>query len=1107
MKKLFTCLAILFILGSQSMAQSAWFTSDSPRCTGETMHFTPGAPGGTILMESWDFGDGNTTNYLPPTPFPVYATHIYASPGTYTVQRTVKFDNSTVVYSLQVQVIPLPVANFSWSPANCAQPPVQFTDLSQPNGGGAIIAWSWNFGDPPSGTSNTSTLANPAHAFTAPGTYSVRLVITSAGGCTDTLTQSVPVNISPLAGFTADTACVGQATQFTDLSVANAASIVSYSWDFGDGGTSTAANPLHLYASYGTYSVIHTVVNSNGCSDSETKTVTVRPNPVANFSFPLTSCLGSPVSFTDLSSTPQGVIVQYIWDFGDGTPPLVIVFPSNPSVVHTFIGAALSHTVRLTVTTSTGCTAYVDKTVSSAPAPLANFIWSPASCQSQTVQFYDLSQTNGGGSIVSWMWNFGDPLSGVNNVSTLQNPVHAFSTSGTYNVTLIIANNVGCSDTMMKMVTVNIPPVAGFTYDTVCHGELTHFTDLSIANAPAIVSYYWDFGDGGISTLANPIHLYASYGVYQVTHTVTNSNGCSDSKTKTVSVKPNPVAGFSFTSSTCAGSPVAFTDFSFVPAGNMGFIVKWVWEFGDGTPPLVIHFPNSPNVSHTFAGSATPYIVRLTVTTSAGCSDWEEHAVTCTPTPVAAFTQSGLLCFMEPVQFTNLSQTNGGGPIVAWQWNFGDPASGMNNTSALQNPVHLFTGTGSYTISLQVTNSSGCSDTFSSTTSINLPPVANFTATTACHGQPTQFTDLSIANAPVIVSYLWDFGDGMTSAQQSPVHTYSYAGLYNVALVVVNSNGCRDTIIQPVTVRIRPVAAFSADTVVQGNPTQFTDLSYVAGPGVIVSRLWNFGDGQTSNAVNPAHTYGGPGTYQVNLTVTEQNGCTQDTTRPVLVNPVSGVPATRTVTNVIVGNGETRCYNATQQIIVAGSGTLFIVLPAGDVTFISGQHILFYPGTSVQQGGHLWGYIAPNGPWCVNPSGPVAEEGRKEKGEGRREKGEGGREKGEGRNNDLRISNEELRLTNEELKLLNGSGSRPGVDEHSVKVYPNPTGGTFVLSVEGCNGEGSVDIYDRMGKCIETHSPGQSNQVALSLGGRPSGIYLVRVTCDGWSETVRIVKW
>ncbi|MCX6267852.1 MAG: PKD domain-containing protein [Bacteroidetes bacterium] len=614
--------------------------------------------------------------------------------------------------------------------------------------------------------------------------------------------------------------------------------IISYSWNFGDGSSSFASSPVHIYINYGTFEVKLKIVNSNGCVDSVLQQITITPKPVADFSISPLRCTGSPVNFTDQSFMPAGFlgsITNWFWDFGDGNTSTL------PNPTHVFSGTSTTYSVRLTVTATTGCKGFNEKLITFVPSPVADFTESGALCQNQMVQFDDLSQPNGGGSLLSWSWNFGDPLSGASNTSTQQNPAHLFSGTGPYPIMLIVTNSTGCSDTLLPMPTVSLAarPVADFTTSaTRC--DTVSFTDNSTTPAgTTLTSYLWNFGDGGFSTQTSPSHIYTTYGTFSVKLKIVNSNGCADSVVQQVTVNPKPVADFSFPPVRCTGSSVSFTDHSFLPPGFTGYISGWLWNFGDGTTsPL-----QSP--SHVFPVTANTYLVRLTVTSTTGCIGFNEKTVTLVPSPVANFTESSPLCQNQSVQFSDLSQENGGGNIQRWNWNFGDPLSGAYNTSTIQNPTHSFSGTGSFNISLIVTNANGCKDTLLPIPQItlNARPLSNFKADTVCQGSLTTFTDLSIPNSGTIIARLWDFGNGQTSTAPNPTNLYATSGVFIVKLTVTNTNGCAKDTTKQILVLGKPVSAFTnSASNCAGDSVQFVDLSYTP-HGWLQEWTWDFGAG------------------------------------------------------------------------------------------------------------------------------------------------------------------------------------------------------------------------------------------------------------------------
>jgi len=444
----------------------------------------------------------------------------------------------------------------------CEPLTVAFTDLST---GTAIDGWNWDFGD-----GGTSTAQNPSHTYNTPGTYTVTLTVSSSSqGCNDAeiKTDYITVDPAPTADFSGSPT-TGEApltVSFTDLSTNDP---TSWDWDFGDGGTSTEQNPTYIYDTAGTYTVILTATNNCG-SDTETKvdyiTVTCTP-PVADFEgTPTTGEAPLTVNFTDLSTNGPS---SWDWDFGDGGTST----EQNPSHVYNEPG---DYTVTLTATNNCGSDVetkvdYIH--VDTCYAPVADFSGSPTSGEAPlTVTFTDLSTNNP----TSWDWDFGD-----GGTSTDQNPTHVYESAGTFTVTLTATNNCG-SDTETKVDYITVtcaPPVAEFE-GSPTSGEApleVRFKDMS-TNDPT--SWDWDFGDGGISTMQHPTHIYDTAGTYTVTLTAANSCG-SDTETKvdyiTVTCTP-PVADF-------VGSPdsgtapltVTFTDES---TNNP---TSWEWDFGDG---------------------------------------------------------------------------------------------------------------------------------------------------------------------------------------------------------------------------------------------------------------------------------------------------------------------------------------------------------------------------------------------------------------------------------------------------------------------------------------------------------------------------------------------
>jgi len=864
------------------------FTFTSPTCFGTAIQFTdlsivPLPYNDIIVAWDWDFGDGSAHSTLQ-NPSHVYTT--YSMTGWNVVLTVTTNRGCSQSKTINVTQIASPIADFQITAGSysCTAPQsVHFTDLSQTNGGGNIMAWLWDFGDPSSGTFNSSNAQNPFHTYNTAGNYTVTLIVTNTNNCKDTITHQITVNQLPTPDFTYTVPCLGNNTLFTDTSIPHASGILSWAWDFGDGGTSPLQNPQHLFATAGLHTVTLVIVNSNGCSNSIVKTVTVNPKPIVDFIHTNPFCEKAQITFTSQAYVPAGYtsfINSWVWEFGDATAN-----GSGPVVTHTYTDGVLSHNVTLVTTTSDGCSDSITKVVTGIPAPIAGFTYIGVGCLGQAVNFYDNSQTNGGGTITQWAWNFDDPGSGSNNTSPQQNPAHSFSSTGVHHVTLLVTNANGCTDTIGHDINVNAKPVAAFTAINGCLGNMTVFTDGSTTPpGSTIVTWAWDFGDGGTSSQQNPSYMFLTAGIHYVTLTVTNSNGCTNFITLPVEVYPLPVTAFSFSSPTCAGNTVTFTDMS---TTGHGYIVRRMWLFGDGGTANT----TSATITHQYTAGGI-YNVTLTVKTSDSCTNQIMIPVTIQFAPIADFTVANPQCVLSPVQFHDISQMNGGGAITNWSWNFGDTGSGSDNTSTQQNPVHNFSAAGTFWVHLIVANADGCTGKDSMQVTIYANPTANFTATNACQGNSTSFTDNSTSSAGPVVAWLWNFGDGGSSAAQNPTYTYSMGGIYTVTLTVTTSHGCTSTISKPVQVWTAPNVMFSyTSPTCAGSSVTFTDISTTT-HGYITNRAWVFGDGNTQSSASPSvtHTYTAGGTYQVELTVTTSDGCTNHTTIPVSIqfNPISG---------------------------------------------------------------------------------------------------------------------------------------------------------------------------------------------------------------------------
>jgi uncharacterized protein (TIGR02145 family) len=659
-----------------------------------------------------------------------------------------------------------------------------------------------------------------------------------------TVDTELKFDFSPVAGFFADELVhlAGSLIQFTDTSKNMP---LSWEWDFGDGNESTDQNPSYTFNREGAYTISLTAGNKFG-SDTETKTGYITVNPVvpqvAFSATPLEISKDESVRFSDQSLNYP---TSWLWEFGDGSSSI----EENP--LHTYtIAGSYSVTLKVSNSAGTDISTKNDYITVNPNIPVAEFTAIPLEItKEESVQFTDQSLNDP----ESWSWDFGDGSS-----STLESPSHTYSLAGTYTVSLIVGNSAGeNTETKTDYITVNpFVPVAEFSAasDEITMGESVQFTDQSL-NDPEIWS--WDFGDGGSSSQENPSHTYEIAGSYTVTLTASNISG-SDQEIKTdyITVYPHvPICEFSATPlELSAGGAVQFTDMS------VNDPASWSWSFGDGGNST------QENPSHTYSAPGT-FTVTLTVTNLAG-SDTETKTdyITVNPlTPVTEFSGTPQeIKVGESVQFTDESLNQ----PSSWSWNFGD-----GNSSTQENPAHIYTTAGIYSVTLNASNSAG-SNAETKTDYITANPrvpVAEFDGSprTILEGESVQFSDKS-TNLPD--NWLWDFGDGGSSSHENPSHLYTGVGNYTVTLTAGNSAGS-DTEIKTAYITVDyniPAAEFigSPRTILEGESVTFTDQS----TNVPSNWSWNFGDGNSSSDKNPVHVYATAGTYTVSLTASNATG-------------------------------------------------------------------------------------------------------------------------------------------------------------------------------------------------------------------------------------------
>jgi len=406
---------------------------------------------------------------------------------------------------------------------------------STASSGSSIERYQWDF---ESDGEYDAEGEKTSYMYTKKGRYEVTLTVTDSIKETDAdkCIINVVTPTSPIANAGLDqTVKVGEKVDFdgSGSRASSGATIIRYQWDFESDGRfdSEGENTFWTYTQEGTYTVILKVTDNFGQTKTDTCIIIVSGvEPSASFTYPPKELtIRDTVYFYDTSSDPDGTIVSWYWDFGDGYTSTI----KDPTHDYPDKG---SYTVTLKVTDNDGNSDSITKIITVINlAPAADFTYSPSSPKVGTdIQFSDKS-TDPEGKTLKYLWDFGDGFT-----STQRNPTHKFTTSGTKNVKLTVIDDEDAEDYIIGIVKIaaNIRPEAAFS----CSPEsqkMNHdvsFNDESTDSDGYIIEWIWNFGDGVTSTKENPAHQFKKGGEYSVRLTVKDDNGDSNDTVKKISI-------------------------------------------------------------------------------------------------------------------------------------------------------------------------------------------------------------------------------------------------------------------------------------------------------------------------------------------------------------------------------------------------------------------------------------------------------------------------------------------------------------------------------------------------------------------------------------------
>ena len=581
----------------------------------------------TITAWSWNFGDANAT--LPSngnTSTLQNPTHSYSAVGAYQVSLIVT-SNQGCKDTIEQQLVvngSYPIANFSVNQPTllCANDSVRITDASTvfPGVITKVEIWWDNIGSPTAVYVDNNPVSGRIYSHRYPNfqspltrSYQIRYRAYSGGVCMNEKLTTITVNAAPAVQFTALPNICFDATPYQITQATETGSVPGTFTYFGPGVSSSGLFTPSI-AGAGVHTIKYLYTSTTGsCKDSTTQTIKVWERALADFSVSTSPvCEKQPVTFTNSSTSTEGTISEWRWNFADGTPVQV---NTNPlPFTHTFNSYG-NFNVKLNVVTNHGCVS-ADKIVAVTVNPLArpNFSFPAISClPNANVQFTNQSSVpNGTASTLTYFWDFGDPASGTVNNSTLTDPAHVYINLGPYNVNLEVTTAQGCiHDTTIVLNTIHPQPQASFTTDfiDVCIGSPFLFTSTSNGADGSISQYHWAMGDGSVRTLSSFSYTYADTGTYQVSHYIVNNFGCSSNvATKTVYVNGYPDADAGPDKLMLEGGQVQIT-----PPNNYPMPVTFAW-----TPATYL---DDPTRLDPIARPPDDITYLLTVTTNKGCSD------------------------------------------------------------------------------------------------------------------------------------------------------------------------------------------------------------------------------------------------------------------------------------------------------------------------------------------------------------------------------------------------------------------------------------------------------------------------------------------------------
>ena len=805
-----------------------------------------------IYLWNWDFGDATGSRLKNPGKLyakdTVFAIKLKVTNVAGCSDSIVKF---TTIYSK-------PKPSFAFTTV-CDQSVMSFVNTSSSKQ--TINQRLWEFGD-----GDTASSRNSSHMYALPGTYTIKLFLSTIWGCKDSILKTFPVYPNPIARIQ-----INQKQQcfryhnfvFTDSSKILSGSTMS-NWNFGDGRTDTFRSLNYRYSNYGAYKIQLICVSDFNCRDTAYDSVQVFTMPQAKFSIDKqTQCFRDNLFiFTETGFIQVGSYSR-IWEFGDASGAI-----NNPAT-HSYGDTGIFRPT-LILTSNFGCKDTLRSSVQLWPMPVSSFtINDSGQCLNNNSYLFTNTSKIAWGNL-SYNWTLGDGNGSISN-STL---LHSYLKDTTYSIKLTVTSSMGCLDSIRRLVIVHSMPKLSFTIaDSLqcLRGNKFDFTNASRI-AKGSMAFTWNFGDASTSLLSSPSHNYSNFGTFDIQLRASSNFGCLDSVNQRLTVYPMP---FLKPVSNAAGACINNQSFQFFDSSTIATgTISRKWNFGDST------MSNLQNPLKTFA-LAQVYKVWLFQYSDMGCFDSASVDINIFPKPLPSFSANDTDQCLNGNNFIFRNTSSIASGSINSTWFFGDGSSSTNFMG-----FHSYAAPGNYNVSIVSQSNNGCVDSFVRTVVVHPMPVVTFTTNLneqCLQGNKFIFTNNSSISIGSL-NHFWSFGDTGASKSVSPNYVYPKIGSYMVWLKSVSKFGCIDSSSDFVIVNPMPVSNFSINDTTQCLNSQnfvFKDSSTIAFG--VLSRRWTFDDTTNSVLFQVSKTFKQDTIHIIKLVQSSNRGCMDSVTKLIEV--------------------------------------------------------------------------------------------------------------------------------------------------------------------------------------------------------------------------------